>query len=706
MRTRRMNGWRAAVTTVIAGTLGATGLAVLVPQVASADITLPADPAWVTNVSQGSQPRRRLQGEGPGQAGQHRATSAAASPRSRPNNEAFSPSGGQGGTPNSSGIDQPYLFADGRHDRRRARRLPAQAQRLRRGARGRPGRARTRVYVGGTFTSVNGSLQNGLAVLDATTGALRTDVNQQSLLNDAAPGSVWGLRLVGTKLYVGGNFTTVDSCGAADCNRGQARPLRHRHDERRLLQGATCRAARCRPSPSTRPARTSCTSAASSAGPSSSPAAVAAPTTPSWPPSTRPPACPGPGLASRRRPTPTRRPSHPRCATSRPTAALVYAAVGGGGGRFYVFNGDTTNDPALQAFNTDGDVQTLGLTADRTALFVGGHFTRINEPGQPGQRPLPDVLDHGTAAAPCAIQAQPNMSQRRSLRPLRRHRRQRRSTRGGAASSRRLLRATCRPYDPPDPRRCPGRRRAAPATRRTRSATRGSGGGIAHLRDNPHFVDTTPPATHRPASGVEPGHLQRHERGVDAGVDDPSRHRLLRAGHRVRGSASPTRWWRPSAATPPRSPSRRPSCSRTPSTSSRCAPSTSVTTSGARAPSRAATGPGRRSCPARCGASGSSPRCRRPCGSSTPASASAGRAPRRSPAACRSRCRSPARRPALSAPPGAVVLNVTVVGPIGGRLPHGLPERGQPCRTPRTSTSRRAGGAQPGDDEDRHGRAW
>src|SRR6185503_3419044 len=64
-------------------------------------------------------------------------------------------------------------------------------------------------------------------------------------------------------------------------------------------------------------------------------------------------------------------------------AGTVFAANGGGGGKLFVINGDPTKNIVTKTFSTDGDVQTLGLTTDKTALFAGGHFTKINSPASP-----------------------------------------------------------------------------------------------------------------------------------------------------------------------------------------------------------------------------------------------------------------------------------------------------------------------------------
>ena len=63
------------------------------------------------------------------------------------------------------------------------------------------------LYVGGTFTTVNGQSVTGLAALDTTTGALKG--TQRSLANTGGAPGAYALHLVGRQLYVGGQFTNV-----------------------------------------------------------------------------------------------------------------------------------------------------------------------------------------------------------------------------------------------------------------------------------------------------------------------------------------------------------------------------------------------------------------------------------------------------------------------------------------------------------------
>ena len=481
MRTRRMNGWRATITAVLAGTLGATVLAVLVPQAASADITLPADPAWVTNVSQGTSRDDGFKVKALVKLGNTIYVGGSFT-QIAPNNDAFSPA-----ATNSSGIDQPYLFAmdatTGGVLGGFQPKLDGSVEALEVG----PAGSNT-LYVGGTFKSVNGSLQNGLAVLDATTGALRTDVNQQSLTNSGAPGSVWALRLVGTKLYVGGNFTTVDTCGAFDCNRGQAARFdigtMNLDSWQIYVQGGKVQAFAVDP---TRP--TVVYVGGQFSGASSSPcgglcdstyaflAAFDAGTGALFP--AFHPVPPSPGGEP------------PEVRDLEVNAGTVFAANGGGGGKLFVINGDPTKNILLKTFSTDGDVQTLGLTADHTALFVGGHFTKINSPASPDNARC-QMFSIGTGS-PYSVRPQPNISNGGHYGPFAVIADNPLDTWWGGQLTT-LASGYLPAYDPTNPLSISGPATCGTGDQKNKAGDPLSGGGVAHIRDNPHFVDSTPPA--------------------------------------------------------------------------------------------------------------------------------------------------------------------------------------------------------------------
>ena len=64
------------------------------------------------------------------------------------------------------------------------------------------------IYVGGTFTSVNGTSRNRVAAINATTGAL-------TAFNANANNEVSALAVTGNTVYMGGHFTTVGGQGRA-----------------------------------------------------------------------------------------------------------------------------------------------------------------------------------------------------------------------------------------------------------------------------------------------------------------------------------------------------------------------------------------------------------------------------------------------------------------------------------------------------------
>lgn len=68
-----------------------------------------------------------------------------------------------------------------------------------------------RIAVGGEFRRVNGRVAGGLAVLNATTGALAPgwSTGLQSRRTTISPGTVTALSVSGTRLYAGGQFTHV-----------------------------------------------------------------------------------------------------------------------------------------------------------------------------------------------------------------------------------------------------------------------------------------------------------------------------------------------------------------------------------------------------------------------------------------------------------------------------------------------------------------
>ncbi|MGD0687014.1 MAG: ricin-type beta-trefoil lectin domain protein [Streptosporangiaceae bacterium] len=67
------------------------------------------------------------------------------------------------------------------------------------------------VYVGGAFTTVNGAAHRGLVQLNVTPGTAATDGTVVTAFKGTVSGYVRVMALNGNALYVGGQFTTVDS---------------------------------------------------------------------------------------------------------------------------------------------------------------------------------------------------------------------------------------------------------------------------------------------------------------------------------------------------------------------------------------------------------------------------------------------------------------------------------------------------------------
>ncbi len=248
----------------------------------------------------------------------------------------------------------------------------------------------------------------------------KAGITQRSFANDAAPGSVWAIKLHGTLLYVGGNFTTVQNCGLASCNRGKVARFNvgQRRDAARRIPGLPGRRRqgaghRRRPDECD---DAGCTSEASSAGLARvSGAAPAAGTgflaafrqdnaalVQTWVTGLTPPP-PGPGGVVR----------DPEVRGLAAYAGIVYAGVGGGGGRFYALNGAAgAAQPYRRTYNTDGDVQAVAITPQADRVFVGGHFTRVDTPHTsiPVGTNARCQMFSITTAAGHAIQATPNTS--------------------------------------------------------------------------------------------------------------------------------------------------------------------------------------------------------------------------------------------------------------------------------------------------------
>ena len=321
---------------------------------------------------------------------------------------------------------------------------------------------------------------------------------------------MWGLRLVGAKLYVGGNFTTVDSCGAADCNRGQVARFdigsMNVDSFRVQVQGGKVQALTVDPA---RPNVVYVGGQFSSAGPSRDPAyaflAAFDTGTGALFPAFHP--VPPGSLGS----------EPPEVRDLEATGGTLFAANGGGGGRLFVINGDPTKNIVLKQFSTDGDVQTLGLTADRTAVFAGGHFTKINSPASPDNSRC--QMFSITTASPYGIRPQPNISNGGHYGPFAVIADSPLDTWWGGQLTT-LAPGYLPPYDPADPLSVPGAATCGTGDQKNKAGDPLSGGGVAHIRDNPHFVDATPPPA---PTGVAPS--QGIFNGMNmswTGVNDPT----------------------------------------------------------------------------------------------------------------------------------------------------------------------------------------
>ena len=409
-----MGRWRTCTRTIVAGALLAVVGVAVVPEVAQAEVNLPPDPSWVTNVSQGNNRDDGFKVKAMAKLG-NVVYIGGGFTQIAPDNKAFSPSGGAGGNPNQAGIDQPYLFAvnatTGEAIQTFRPKLNAPVEALEVGP-------NNTLYVGGTFTIVNGVPLNGFAILDGSTGLSKAGITQRSFANDAAPGSVWSIKLYGTLLYVGGNFTTVQNCGQPSCNRGKvarfnigsaATPLDG--FQVFLAGGGKVQAIAVDPTNAT---WVYVGGQFSGARPSSGAAPIAgtgflaafrqdnAALVQTWVPGLTPPP-PGPGGVVR----------DPEVRGLAAFGGVVYAGVGGGGGRFYALNSAAgAAQPYRRTYNTDGDVQAVAITPQGDRVFVGGHFTRVDTPHTsiPVGANARCQMFSVTTGAGHAIQATPNTS--------------------------------------------------------------------------------------------------------------------------------------------------------------------------------------------------------------------------------------------------------------------------------------------------------
>ncbi len=250
-RESSMGRWRTCTRTIVAGALLAVVGVAVVPEVAQAEVNLPPDPSWVTNVSQGNNRDDGFKVKAMVKLG-NVVYIGGGFTQIAPDNKAFSPSGGAGGNPNQAGIDQPYLFAvnatTGAAIQTFRPKLNGPVEALEVGP-------NNTLYVGGTFTIVNGVPLNGFAILDGSTGLSKAGITQRSLRQRRRPGQRLGHQALRHPALRGRQLHDRADCGRRRAT-GARWPGSTSAVPRRTLDGFQvflAGAARCRPSPSTRP---------------------------------------------------------------------------------------------------------------------------------------------------------------------------------------------------------------------------------------------------------------------------------------------------------------------------------------------------------------------------------------------------------------------------------------------------------------------
>jgi hypothetical protein len=224
------------------------------------------------------------------------------------------------------------------------------------------------VFVGGTFTSVNGEPVNGFAVLDAYTGALKPGVEQRSVMRSATQrGSVLAFRRVGTKLYVGGSFSRFGEDTRSNLARVDLTTFAT--DPWRASLNGPVEAVAADPSA---PGRVYIGGQFTAAGPANDGRATflcAFATTADeilldWFPS------PDGG-------------SKPAVVLDLDAAGgRVYAAIAGGGGQFNVYDGTPGASRLLiRGMRSDGNIQAVKVFGD--VVYAGGHHDAFTNPSLP-----------------------------------------------------------------------------------------------------------------------------------------------------------------------------------------------------------------------------------------------------------------------------------------------------------------------------------
>lgn len=222
------------------------------------------------------------------------------------------------------------------------------------------------LYVGGRFSTVNGQALSNFAILDAATGALKDGVTQlpvtggsshivRTLYRHASSG----------KLYIGGDFTNVGGRNRGEVARISL-PGNTVDNWKVSVNGAVLAFGvdQANPAPERVYVGGEFTAVGGDANfgyiaafDSTEPAAAGdfAPPVTTW----------DPALAGN---------DPPRVRAIAVAGGNVYAAMGGAGGRFFVW---TQADPAAQVvgWRTDGDVQIVHPVGNQ--VLVGGHFTRF-----------------------------------------------------------------------------------------------------------------------------------------------------------------------------------------------------------------------------------------------------------------------------------------------------------------------------------------
>jgi hypothetical protein len=224
------------------------------------------------------------------------------------------------------------------------------------------------LFVGGTFTSVNGQPVTGFAVLDPATGALKPGVEQRSAMRSATQrGSVLALRRAGSTLYVGGAFSLLG--GATRSNLARIDLTTFAVDPWRASLNGAVEALAADPSA---PGRIYVGGRFTAAGPVNDGratflcafATTAEETLLNWFPSADGGAQPAIVL------------------DLDAAGGRVYAAIAGGGGQFNIYDGTPGASPILvRQMRSDGNIQAVKVYGD--VVYAGGHHDAFTSPSLP-----------------------------------------------------------------------------------------------------------------------------------------------------------------------------------------------------------------------------------------------------------------------------------------------------------------------------------